>query len=106
MIKADKDYIEIKGTGSDLLREVISLVYSIRRNMKETNQKEWCMALDMNLIQIMLDKFDDNVATFKTFDNKSDYKAYSENHNQKAEISKNIMDLLAEMIKEENDDRR
>lgn len=106
MIKVDKSYIEIKGSGLDLLQEVCSLVYSIRRGMKEDNHKEWCTALDMNLIQIMLDKYDDKVADYKTFDNTSDCKAYSEKVNQKTKTSKNIMDLLAEMIKEENDDRR
>lgn len=106
MIKVDKSYIEIKGSADDLLREVCSLVYSIRRGMKEDNHKEWCIALDMNLIQILLDKYDDKVADYKTFDNTSDCKAYSEKFNHQTETTKNIMDLLAEMIKGADDDRK
>ena len=106
MIKVDKSYIEIKGSGYDLLQEVCALVYSIRKDMKEDDHKEWCTALDMNLIQIMLDKYDDKVVDFKTFDNISDCKAYSEKYNHQTETTKNIMDLLAEMIKGADDDRK
>ena len=93
MISVEKDKISIKGSGQELIQETLSIVYSIRKSMSQDKRVEFVELLDRNLLSILAETFDDNVACFKKFDNKEDYERFVEEReaHKKNSTAENIM---------------
>ena len=68
MIEVNKDKVHIHGTGLELMKEAISIVYSLRKEMGQ----EWVEDFDICLKAILAGRFDDNVV-LKTFKSEEEY---------------------------------
>lgn len=93
MIKVENGTISLKGSGQELLQDTLSLVYSIRRSMIQGDHVEFVELLDKNILSILAEKFDDNVACFKKFDNAEDHARFVKEYkaNKKSSTAENIM---------------
>lgn len=93
MISIEKNKISIKGSSQELLQDTLSIVYSIRKSMIQDKRVEFVTLLDKNLLSILAETFDDNVATFKKFDKEEDYARFVEEHeaHKKSSTAENIM---------------
>lgn len=80
MISIEKGKVSIKGSGEELLQDTLSIVYSIRRSMIQSKHVDFVEVLDRNLLSILAEKFDDNVASFKKFDNEEDFARFVKEH--------------------------
>lgn len=97
MIHVENGQIKLKGSGDDLLRDALAIVYSLRRNMIESDNMPFVYNLDINLLAIMEGKFDENVMAFAKFDNEDDAKRFRAEYDSKMKNStaENIMrDIL------------
>lgn len=93
MIHVENGQIKLKGSGTDLLRDALSIVYSVRRHMIESGNIPFVYNLDTNLLAIMANKFDDNIAAFAKFDNEDDAKQFRDEYDlkKKSSTAENIM---------------
>lgn len=93
MIHIENGQLKIKGSGADLLRDALAVVYSLRRNMLESGNMPFVYNLDFNLLAIMENKFDDNIAAYAKFDNENDVKQFLAEYDSKKKnsIAENIM---------------
>lgn len=93
MISIEKDKISIKGSGQELLQDTLSIVYSIRKSMIQSKRFEFVELLDKNLLSILAETFDDNVKSFKKFDNEEDFARFVEEReaHKKNSTAENIM---------------
>lgn len=69
MIEANKDKVHIHGTGLELMKEAVSIVYSLRKEMGE----EWVEDFDICLKAILAGRFDDKCVLVKTFKSEEEY---------------------------------
>lgn len=93
MISTENGKICLKGSGQELLQDTLSIVYSIRKSMIQSKHFEFVELLDINLLSILTGTFDDNVKTFKKFDNQEDYARFVEEYKaqEKNSTAENIM---------------
>lgn len=93
MIKIENGTISLKGSGQELLKDTLSLVYSIRRSMIQNEHVEFVELLDKNILSILAETFDDNVACFEKFDNKENYACFVKEYEarKKSSTAENIM---------------
>lgn len=93
MIHVEDGQIKLKGSGNDLLRDALSLVYSLRRNMVENGNIPFVYNLDTNLLAILANKFDDNIAAFQAFDNEDEAKQFRADYyaKKKNSTAENVM---------------
>lgn len=93
MISVEKGKISIKGSGQELLQDTLSIVYSIRKSMIQSKHVEFVELLDRNLLSILAETFDDNVKSYKKFDNQEDYARFVEEReaHEKNSTAENIM---------------
>lgn len=93
MISTENGKISLKGSGQELLQDTLSIVYSIRKSMIQSKHFEFVELLDRNLLSILAETFDDNIACFEKFDNEKDYKRFVEEYKaqKKNSTAENIM---------------
>lgn len=93
MIHIENGQIKLKGSGDDLLRDALAVVYSLRKHMIERGNIPFVYTLDTNLLAIMANKFDDNIAAFQAFDNEDDAKQFRDEYylKKKSSTAENIM---------------
>lgn len=93
MIHVENGHIKLKGSGDELLRDALAIVYSLRRNMIESDNMPFVYNLDFSLLAILEDKFDKNIMTFAKFDNEDEAKQFLTEYNSKKKSStaENIM---------------
>lgn len=93
MIHVENGHIKIKGSGEDLLKDALAIVYSLRKNMIESGNMPFVYNLDTNLLAILADEFDKNVMAFAYFDNEDDAKQFRAEYDSKKKNStaENIM---------------
>lgn len=93
MIHIENGHIKLKGSGDDLLWDVLAVVYSLRRNMIESDNMPFVYTLDANLLAILADEYDKNVKAFAKFDNEDDAKQFLDEYNlkKKSSTAENIM---------------
>ncbi len=93
MIHIENGTIKLKGSGQELLQDTLSIVYSIRKSMIQGEHVEFVKLLDRNLLSILAEKFDDNIACFKKFDNEENHARFVQEYEarKKNSTAENIM---------------
>ncbi len=74
MVSNDKGVIKLSGSGIEIVQEVLALVYATKKALKDN--QILVDTLDVNLGQIILNEFDDNVALCKRFDSAEECRAF------------------------------
>lgn len=100
MIKSENGMVQIKGTGMELLKEAIAVVYSVRKGMEQCSY--WVEDFDCCIKAILANKFDDNVANCKIFNSEEEFEAFKAkvaaetNTQQPTSLAEGLMRDIAE----------
>ena len=74
MIKCEDGIVSVKGTGNDLVKDAVAVVYSVRRIVE--SHPETLLALDFNIWKILNNQFEENVGRFNVFKSKEELEAF------------------------------
>ena len=94
MIKCENGIVSVKGTGNDLVKDAVAVVYSVRKIVE--SHPEILLAFDFNLWKILNNQFEENVGRFKVFESKEEFEAFKAN--LEAEVKRQQPTSLAEGI--------
>ena len=99
MIKCENGIVSVKGTGNDLVKDAVAVVYSVRKIVE--SHPEILLAFDFNLWKILNNQFEENVGRFKVFESKEEFEAFkanleSETKRQQPSTAEDIMRDITE----------
>ena len=99
MIKCENGIVSVKGTGSDLVKDAVAVVYSVRKICE--SHPVILLAFDFNLWKILNNQFEENVDRFNVFESEEELEAFKANleaktKRQQASTAEDIMRDITE----------
>ena len=103
MIKCENGIVSVKGTGKDLVKDAVAIVYSVRKIFE--SDPEILLAFDFNLWKILNNQFEENVDIFNVFNSKEELEAFKANLEAEAKRQQPTSlaeDIMRDIIEEQD----